>query len=113
MKFLLPLLLLSVSFTGCVVQPAIRSPQIATIPVGVDPFYNQGDAVRNKLSGQVGIVTGGFYDPVFGIWRYKVRYMAVEEARIRQHPTDGQTWERSYELELLERAALVKYPLYR
>jgi len=111
MKFLF--LLLVLFFTGCTTQPFMRPPQLASIPVGADPFYNEGDAVRNKLNGQVGIVTGGFYDPVFGLWRYKVRYMAVEEARIRQHPTDGQTWERSYELELLERAALTKYPLYR
>jgi hypothetical protein len=105
------LAILCLAFAGCTVQPAIRPPQLSTIPVGADPFYSQGDAVRNKLNGQVGIVTGGFYDPLFGLWRYHVRYMSVNEARIRQHETDGQVWERSYELELLERAAFAKYPL--
>lgn len=113
MKFL-PLIL-ALFLSGCYVtnQPVSPLPQIPTVPVGVDPHYSQGDAVRNKLSGQVGIVTGGFYDPMFGVWRYKVRYMSVEEARIRQHPSDGQTWEKSYELELLERAATATFPLHR
>lgn len=105
------LIIVAAAMSGCATtQPPIPPPMLPTIPNDV-AYFKEGDAVRNKISGQVGIVTYGFFDPLFSVWRYRVRYMSISEARVRRHPTDGQEWERAYELELLERAAYVGYPM--
>lgn len=76
------------------------------IEPGPEPKFYRGEAVVERLSGRVGLVQDGHFDPFVRGWKYRVRFEASSLTNTYCYPSavaygdasGGAIWVASYEL---------------
>lgn len=86
----------------------------AEIEPGPEPKFFRGEAVVERLSGRVGLVADGHYDPFSRGWKYRVRFspascseFARSEAPAYGAEPYGTVWVAAYELRRADAPAIL------